>query len=59
MDNIACLTCRFYFGDGLDGYCRRFPPREIRSGQMGTYPRTPAEGWCGEYAPPTPVTVSI
>ena len=59
MNEETCMTCRFYWGDALDGYCRRFPPRETRSGMMGTFPRTPAEGWCGEHATPIPVPVSI
>jgi hypothetical protein len=56
----TCIACKYYFGDGVDGYCRRFPPREVRSGMMGTFPRTPADGWCGEYLPVewSPVTLS-
>lgn len=59
-----CETCRFYFIDGDDSLCRRYPPQVILV--PVTKARPPAEpvfplqsrfptmlpsGWCGEYQP--------
>lgn len=49
MNYDACLSCRHYWGDLIDGECHRFPPRETKIGFKATFPRVSAETWCGEH----------
>jgi len=48
-----CATCRWWdprgFAEGY-GYCRRNPPeRQGESDDVGAWPYTEAQGWCGEH----------
>jgi hypothetical protein len=59
MNYDACISCKHYFGDHIDGECRRFPPRETRPGHIGTFPRVISEAWCGEHSSSTPTDTTV
>jgi len=60
MNKNWCISCIHYWGDEVDGECRRFPPREMRAGHMAVFPRVIPDSWCGEHSrlQPEDTTVS-
>ena len=67
MRTERCETCRFWDRSVLDtvgfGACRRFPPIHLEcevfdeggSANVGEWPDTLSEDWCGEWKPtPSP-----
>lgn len=57
----SCADCKFFIANPaaqdqrVAGDCRRNAPVPIYDqqfgGNVGTWPRVPIDGWCGEYQP--------
>lgn len=54
MDDDKCESCRYWRHDGRSKYetgdCHRYPPGPIAADEYrSAFPRTNADGFCGEY----------
>lgn len=62
--NGRCENCYFWFGAGMVGDCRRYPPRLVRGmlpaeywtgpAERAVWPETEAHQVCGEFADGSP-----
>lgn len=71
MSDQTCGLCKYPASDGQSGLlCRRYPPHPVvvkaeNVGQQtgvtttSVFPPVPQNGWCGEWKPAQPGTVTV
>jgi len=58
MNGQSCENCRYFKylkDEEYDGFCRRYPPSVL---QNHSFPDVYDSGWCGEWCPANPDTLS-